>query len=93
MAQTFYESVAEAVERGSSPNTLIMLQPGASSACVGYPQDLEKEIDLDYCRSVGLPVIRRSQGGGTTYLDGNQVFYQNISKKTTTYPAAFDAMF
>ena len=93
VAQTFYESVAEAVERGSSPNTLIMLQPGAPYACVGYHQDLEKEIDLNYCQSVGLPIIRRSQGGGATYLDGNQVFYQIIAKKTTAYPTAVDAMF
>jgi lipoate-protein ligase A len=93
VAQTFYESVAEAVERGNSPNTLIMLQPGAPYACVGYHQDLEKEIDLDYCRSVGLPIIRRSQGGGATYLDGNQVFYQIVAKETTAYPKAVDAMF
>jgi lipoate-protein ligase A len=93
IAQTFYESVAEAVEKGSSPNTLIMLQPGAPYACVGYHQDLEKEIDLEYCRSVGLPIIRRSQGGGATYLDGNQVFYQIIAKNTAAYPTAVDAMF
>jgi lipoate-protein ligase A len=93
IAQTFYESVAEAVERESSPNTLIMLQPGAPYACVGYHQDLEKEIDLDYCRSVGIPIIRRSQGGGATYLDGNQVFYQIIAKNTTAYPTVVDAMF
>ena len=93
IAQTFYESVAEAVEKGSSPNTLIMLQPGAPYACVGYHQDIEKELDLDYCRSVGLPIIRRSQGGGATYLDGNQVFYQIVAKKTNAYPTAVDAMF
>jgi lipoate-protein ligase A len=92
-AQAFYESVAEAVERGSSPNTLIMLQPGAPYACVGYHQDIEKELDLDYCHSVGLPVIRRSQGGGATYLDSSQVFYQIVAKDTSAYPTAVDAMF
>jgi lipoate-protein ligase A len=81
------------VEKGLSPNTLIMLQPGAPYACVGYHQDLEKELDLAYCRSVGLPIIRRSQGGGATYLDGNQVFYQIVAKKTNVYPTAVDAMF
>ena len=93
MAQAFYESVAEAVERGSSPNTLIMLQPGGPYACVGYHQDLEKELDLDYCKSVGLPIIRRSQGGGATYLDGSQVFYQIVAKKTGAFPKAVDEMF
>jgi lipoate---protein ligase len=93
IAQTFYESVAEAVEKGSSPNTLIMLQPGAPYACVGYHQDIEKELDLDYCHSVGLPIIRRSQGGGATFLDGGQVFYQIVARKTNSYPTAVDAMF
>jgi len=93
VAQAFYESVAEAVEEGESPNTLIMLQPGSPYACVGYHQDLEKELDLEYCKSVGLPIIRRSQGGGATFLDGNQVFYQIVAKKTLAYPTAVDAMF
>jgi lipoate-protein ligase A len=60
VAQTFYEAVAEAVEDEKSPNTLIMLQPGAPYACVGYHQDLVKELDLAYCKSAGLPIIRRS---------------------------------
>ena len=93
MAQTFYESVAEAVEKGASPNTLIMLQPGAPYACIGYHQDIEKELDLEYCQSAGLPVIRRSQGGGATFLDGGQVFYQIVAKRTNAYPTAVDAMF
>jgi len=93
VAQTFYEAVAEAVEKDESPNTLIMLQPGAPYACVGYHQDLEKELDLAYCKSAGLPIIRRSQGGGATFLDGNQVFYQIVAKKTKAYPFAVDAMF
>jgi lipoate---protein ligase len=81
------------VEKGKSPNTLIMLQPGAPYACVGYHQDLEKELDLEYCKSVGLPIIRRSQGGGATFLDGGQVFYQIVAQKTNAYPFAVDAMF
>jgi lipoate-protein ligase A len=93
IAQTFYEAVAEAVEKDMSQNTLIMLQPGAPYACVGYHQDLEKEIDLDYCKSQGLPIIRRSQGGGATYLDGGQIFYQIVAKNTEAYPRAVDAMF
>jgi len=80
MAQTFYESVAEAVHRGESPNTLILLQPDRPYACLGYHQDIEKELDLDFLNEKGLPVIRRSQGGGATYLDSNQIFYQIIFK-------------
>jgi lipoate-protein ligase A len=93
IAQTFYEAVAEAVSRGDSPNTLIMLSPGAPYVCVGYHQDVEKEIDVAYCEENGLPIIRRGQGGGATYLDGNQVFYQIIAKGSEAVPRRIDEMF
>lgn len=93
VAQTFYEAVAKAVHRGLSPNTLILLQPGNPYACLGYHQDLEKEIDLGFCREAGLPVIRRSQGGGATYLDRDQVFYQIVSKDSEVVPRDVGEMF
>ncbi len=93
IAQTFYEAVAEAVHRGLSQNTLILLQPGSPYACLGYHQDLEKEIDLEFCQEAGLPVIRRSQGGGATYLDRDQVFYQIVSKGSEVIPRDVGEMF
>ena len=93
VAQAFYEAVAEAVHRDLSPNTLILVQPNAPYACIGYHQDFEKEIDVEFIKSEGLPVIRRSQGGGATYLDSNQVFYQIISKKTSVLPRNVDRLF
>ena len=93
VAQTFYEAVAEAVHRGVSPNTLILLQPDSPYACLGYHQDLEKEMDLEFCEESGLPIIRRSQGGGATYLDRDQVFYQIVSKGSEIVPRNIDAMF
>ncbi len=93
VAQTFYEAVAEAVHNGDAPNTLIMLQPGSAYVCLGYHQDLEKEIDLEFCREKGLPVIRRSQGGGATYLDGDQVFYQVVAKESPVVPRNIEEMF
>jgi len=93
VAQTFYEAVAEGIHRGKAPNTLIMLQPGSAYACLGYHQDLEKEIDLDFCKEKELPIIRRSQGGGATYLDGDQVFYQIIAKDSPAVSRNVEEMF
>jgi len=45
---------------------------------IGYFQDAKKEVDLDYCKKMGLPVIRREVGGGTVYLDRNQIFYHMV---------------
>ncbi|MBN1683607.1 hypothetical protein JW865_08665 [Candidatus Bathyarchaeota archaeon] len=81
------------VEKEESPNTLILLLPASPYACIGYHQDLEKEIDLQYLKKKQIPVIRRSQGGGATYLDSNQIFYQIISKKSQVIPKKINELF
>ncbi|MBC7225846.1 MAG: lipoate--protein ligase family protein [Thermoflexales bacterium] len=57
---------------------LNLLSPGSPYVCIGYFQDVEQEVDLDYCRAHGIPVFRREVGGGAVYLDGEQLFYQLI---------------
>jgi lipoate-protein ligase A len=57
---------------------LVIVSPGQPLASIGYFQDAEKEIDLDYCKKAGISVMRREVGGGATYLDENQIFYQVI---------------
>jgi len=57
---------------------LVIVSPKESLASVGYFQDAAKEIDLDFCQKAGISVMRREVGGGATYLDGNQIFYQMI---------------
>jgi len=60
---------------------LVTVSPTIPIASIGYFQDATKEIDLDYCKKLGIPVMRREVGGGATYLDKNQIFYQLIWKK------------
>ena len=57
---------------------LILLSPASAYVCIGYHQDAEQEVDLDYCRDQGIPVFRREVGGGAVYLDGQQIFYQLV---------------
>lgn len=57
---------------------LILLAPAEPYVCIGYHQDAEQEVDLAYCRELGIPVFRREVGGGAVYLDGQQLFYQLI---------------
>ena len=60
---------------------LVIVSPLTPLASIGYFQDAEKELDLEFCRKFGIPTMRREVGGGATYLDGNQIFYQLIWKK------------
>lgn len=93
-AQAFYEAVAKTVAYKDSPNTIILLNPSAPSVCIGFHQELEREIDVEFCRKAGLPIIRRGQGGGATYLDSSQVFYQVVaSEGSETIPAGVEAIF
>jgi lipoate---protein ligase len=76
-SQTVYHAVAYALKEGA-PNTIILVSPRQPYVCIGYHQDLEKEVDTEYCREHGLPIFRREVGGGAVYLDHGQVFTQWI---------------
>ena len=78
-AQTLYEAVATALDKGSVPSTVILCHPAKPYVCLGFHQEIEKEIDIGFCQRYNLPIIRRSQGGGATYLDSGQQFYQIIA--------------
>ncbi len=93
-AQAFYEAVAKTVADKDSPNTIILLNPSAPYVCIGFHQELEREIDVEFCRREGLPIIRRGQGGGATYLDSSQVFYQVVANEgSESIPAGVEAIF
>lgn len=59
-------------------DALDIVWPATPYVSIGYFQDAEQEVDLNYCREQGLPIIRREVGGGTVYLDHNQIFYHVI---------------
>jgi lipoate-protein ligase A len=60
---------------------LVLVSPAQPIISLGYFQDTEKELDLAFCRQMNLPVMRREVGGGATYLDQNQIFYQVILRR------------
>ncbi len=76
-SQTIYHAVAYALD-DSAPDTIILVAPTDPYVCIGFHQELEKEVDVEYCRAHALPIYRREVGGGAVYLDRNQVFMQWI---------------
>ena len=79
--QSVYEAVAKAVTQQISPNTLILIYPASPYVCIGVHQELEKEVDTEYCSNHRIPIVRRQTGGGAVYLDSFQQFYQIIIHK------------
>lgn len=62
--------------------SIVVASPQDPIVSVGYFQDIDESVDLIFCREHGILVMRREIGGGTTYLDKNQVFYQLILRKS-----------
>ncbi len=90
-SQTIYHAVGHAMT-ADSPDTIILVTPDHPYVCIGYHQDLEREVDLGYCREHSLPVSRREVGGGAVYLDEGQLFSQWIFHRPAL-PASLEERF
>lgn len=53
-SQTVYHAAGYALTE-ESPDTIILVSSNQPYVCIGYHQDLEKEVDLDYCQAHSLP--------------------------------------
>ncbi len=89
--QALYHALAELMTE-DSPDTIILARPQEPYVCVGYHQPLGAVLDRVACHAAGLPIVRRRVGGGTTYLDKNQQFYQCIFHHKRL-PFRVDAMY
>jgi len=72
-SQLLYHSLPRVGREG-----VILCSPATTYVCIGHFQDAEQELDLPFCRERGIPLFRRELGGGATYLDGDQLFFQLI---------------
>jgi len=79
--QAVYHTVAELMTE-DTPDTIIFSQPSDTYVCLGYHQKLNETFDRKVCDEKEIPIIRRKVGGGGTYLDSNQLFYQCVFHKS-----------
>lgn len=75
-SQSLYHALALLGREG-----LIICYPTSPYVCLGLHDDLEQEIDLEFCREQGIPLLRRETGGGVVYLDSNQIFFQLVLRR------------
>ncbi len=59
-----FVALAESVSRGERGDTLVICHPSAPFANAGFHQEVEREIDIEYCRTHSIPLVRRVIGGG-----------------------------
>ncbi len=53
----------------------------APTVIIGRNQDLEAEVNLDYCREHKVDVVRRRSGGGCVYSDKGNIMISYISPR------------
>lgn len=75
-SQAYYHALAYLGREG-----LIICYPLTPYVCLGLHDDLEQEIDIEYCRKEDIPLMRRETGGGVVYLDSDQVFFQLVLQR------------
>jgi lipoate-protein ligase A len=75
-SQLFYHALAEL-----GWEALSLVSPSRPYVCIGFHQDAEQEVDLEFCAANHIPVFRRDLGGGAVFLDGNQLFFQLILRR------------
>lgn len=89
--QIIYDMIAQGITEGESENTLIICWPAKPLVSLGYFQEIEKDIDTQFCRENGIFFTRRVIGGGGVYLDDGQMFYQLIGRQDSpTTPRRID---
>ena len=76
-SQALYHAIAHRM-RESSPDTIILCNPLEPYLCLGYHQNFYETLDTETCSELGLPILRRRVGGGLTYLNRQQLFYQCV---------------
>ncbi|MCI0496890.1 MAG: lipoate--protein ligase family protein [Thermoplasmata archaeon] len=57
---------------------VVTVSPDRPFISIGYFQDPSQEVDLAQMEREGLPLFRREVGGGTVYLDRDQIFFHVI---------------
>ena len=88
-SQVLYHALAEL-----NRESLCLLSPATPYVCLGFHQDMEQEVDLEYCRTNRIPIFRREVGGGAVFLDGRQLFFQLILKRENPgAPLKLDAFY
>jgi lipoate-protein ligase A len=74
--------------------SLCLVSPATPYVCIGFHQDAEQEVDLEFCKANSIPVFRREVGGGAVFLDGNQLFFQLIIQRDNPIaPRRIDAFY
>jgi lipoate-protein ligase A len=76
-SMAIFHAIAETMGAEDDP-VVTLVNPTDPFVSVGLHQDVQQEVDLEYCQRHDLKVIRRDVGGGAVYLNRDQMFFHFI---------------
>ncbi len=76
----FYLAMEEFVARSIEDEAFFVWRV-APTVIIGRNQDLEAEVNLDYCRQHDVKVVRRKSGGGCVYSDMGNIMISFVSRR------------
>lgn len=85
---TFYLAMEDYIARTMEGEAFFVWRV-APTVIIGRNQVLEAEVNLDYCRSHGVKVVRRRSGGGCVYSDMGNIMMSYVSSRGDV-PDVFD---
>ena len=90
----FYLSIEEWVAKHMPAGDYFFSWRVNPTVICGRNQEIDKEVNLDYCRQHGVAVVRRKSGGGCVYADMQNFMFSFItdSDKVTEVFARYTSM-
>jgi len=82
------EALLDSCEEGSADEILRFWEPRQHFVVLGYSNRSRTEVNLDSCKMLGVPVLRRCSGGGTVLQGPGCLNYALILKIRSDLPLA-----
>ena len=80
-------AIADRMAPGGAP-AVVLADPLEPFLSVGANQNIERDIDLSFCRERGITLVRRRLGGGAIYIDTEQlIFHIIVPARRAHWPA------
>lgn len=79
------EEALMATVASGGPPTVRFWRWDPSAATIGRFQDVDAEVDLEYCHRHGIDVVRRMSGGGAVFHDSDGEFCYSVTVAESTF--------
>lgn len=76
---SYYLAMEEYVARTMPSGDYFFMWQVAPSVIFGRNQQMESEVNVDYCRQHGIQLYRRKSGGGCVYADESNVMLSYVT--------------